>query len=77
MFTQDKSASGGKTKGNPFKINFKSKKKVLGKPKKEIHQYIGVGDEGIISRIEINRKKNGKNKTTYKIFRWSNGIILK
>lgn len=65
------------TKRNPFKINFKSAKKVFGKPVKEIHQYVGVGDEGIISRIEIDRKIIGKDKVKYKIFRWKNGIILK
>lgn len=66
-----------KTKRNPFKINFKSGEKVSGQPKKEVHQYIGVGDDGIISRIEIDRKKNGKSKAKYKIFRWANGVILK
>jgi hypothetical protein len=63
-------------KKNPFKINFKSSEKVRGKPKKEIHQYVGVGNEGIISRIEIDRKEDGKSKTKYKIFRWKNGIPM-
>lgn len=64
-------------KRNPFKINFKSNKKISGKPRREIHQYVGVGDEDIISRVEISRKKNGKNKAIYKIFRWSNAKVLK
>jgi len=63
-------------KQNPFKINFKSNEKIYGKPKKEIHQYIGVGDESIISRIEITRKKSGNDKIIYKIFRWTNGVLI-
>jgi|GEM_PF-2160924 hypothetical protein len=65
-----------KTKRNPFKINFKSKEKISGKPKKEVHQYVGVGDEGIVSRIEIDRKEDGRDKVEYKIFRWKNGDLI-
>ena len=61
---------------NPFKINFKSTQKIHGKPKKEIHQYVGVGNESIISRVEITREVNKEDKMIYKIFRWTNGVLM-
>ncbi|MDD3498473.1 MAG: hypothetical protein PHH24_03140 [Candidatus Moranbacteria bacterium] len=61
---------------NPLKFHYKSDKKINGKPKREIHQYVGVGNDDILSRIEITRNKNGKSKIFHRVFRWANGVIL-
>jgi len=47
----------------------KSGKKINGKPKKEIEQYVGNKDKDVISEFERIRKKEQKTKVIHRLWR--------